>query len=121
MKRFLMLCLILSFAVIPAYASVQAAEETKGEPLIEVTCEQGKIMVFPAPVTGPDGKIMRFVVYGAQAEPEVIIATKDGSFSVFVTAIDFKQGEKYFGWFDVPQEEILELRINGNLIPLNNN
>lgn len=121
MKRFLILCLILSFAVIPAYMSAQAAEETKGEQLIEVICEQGKILVFPSPITGPNGKIIRFVVYGAETAPEVVIATKDGSFSAVITAIDFKQGEKYFGWFDVPQAEIYELWINGNLIPSENN
>jgi hypothetical protein len=121
MKRFLIFCMILSFAVIPIYTSAQTAAETKGEKLIEVTAEQGKILVFPSPISGPDGKIIRFVVYGAQNEPEVVIATKDGSFSAVITAIEFKKGEKYFGWFDVPQEEIYDVWINGNLIPRDNN
>ncbi len=121
MKRLLILCMILSFAVFPVYTSAQTGTETKGEPLIEVATEQGIIMVFPAPISGPNGKIIRFVVYGAQDEPEVVIATKDGSFSAAITTIDFKKGEKYFGWFDVPQEEAYELWINGNLIPRDNN
>lgn len=121
MKNFLMIIMILSFAVFAFPASAQTGMERQEEPLIEVSCEQGKILVFPTPISGPDGKIIRFVVYGAETEPEVVIITKDGSLSAVITAIDFKKGEKYFGWFDVPQEETYELRINGNLIPRETN
>jgi hypothetical protein len=120
MKRFLIISMILSLAVFPIYTSAQTGTQTKGDELIEVAGEQGKIMVFPSPVSGPDGKIIRFVVYGAKTEPEVVIVTKDDSFSAVITTIDFKKGDKYFGWFNFPQEEIVELRINGCLVPWDN-
>src|SRR5512137_856815 len=116
MKRLLVLCMILSFAVFPVYTSAQIGTETKGEQLIEVTAQQGKILVFPSPVSGPNGKIIRFVVYGAEEQPQVVIATRDSSYSAVLTVIDFKKGEKYFGWYDAPKEETYELWINGNLI-----
>jgi len=76
-----------------------------------------QIIVSPSPISGPNGKIIRFVVFGADETPEVIVVTQHASFSATLTTIDFQAGVKYFGRFDVPQNEIVELIINGQSIP----
>lgn len=81
---------------------------------------EGQIVVSPSPISGPNGKIIRFVVFEADETPEVIIVTKYGSFPATVTTIAFQEGVKYFGRFDVPPDEIVELIINGQSIPWDN-
>jgi hypothetical protein len=121
MKRFIVTLIICLVAAMPLIALAQDNTETKTNKLIEVKGEEGKILVFPNPISGPNGPIIKFVMFGISASPEVVIVTKDAAFSTAVTTIDFKQGEKFFGWFEVPQEDIIELRINGQFIPWENN
>ncbi len=120
MKRFIVTLIICFIVAMPILALAQDNTETKTNKLIEVNGEEGKILVFPNPISGPNGPIINFVMFGVSASPEVIIVTKDAAFPAAVTTIDFKQGEKFFGWFEVPREEIIELWINGQLIPWGN-
>ncbi len=76
-----------------------------------------EILVSESPISGPNGKIIRFAVFDADTQPEVIVVTQNGSYAATLTTIDFKPGEKYFGRFDFPQSEIEELVINGHSIP----
>ena len=121
MKRLFVTFFICIVAAMPILALAQDNTETKTNKLIEVSGEDGKILVFPHPISGPNGPIIKFVLFGISASPEVVIVTKDAAFPVAVTTIDFKQGEKFFGWFEVPREEIIELWINGQFIPWQNN
>lgn len=120
MKRFFVTLIICLVAAMPILALAQDNTETKTNKLIEVNGEEGKILVFPYPISGPHGPIIKFVMFGISASPEVVIVTKDAAFPAAVTTIDLKQGEKFFGWFEVPDEEIIELWLNGQFIPWEN-
>jgi hypothetical protein len=76
-----------------------------------------KILIFPEPSIGPNGDIIKFVIFNAEEVPKVSLdigseVLKD----VEVTKISFEQGIKFFGWFDVPQEELYTIWINDNPI-----
>lgn len=85
--------------------------------MIEVDGIEGKILVFPSTGSGPDGPIIKFVVFGVYELPEVIIDTMVDSVVPNITTIDFKEGHRFYGWFKVPKEEIKTIWINGLSIP----
>ena len=121
MKRFLVTLIICLLAVMPLMALAQDNTEIKATKLIEVSGDNGKILVFPHPVSGPKGPVIKFVMFGITETPEVIVVTKDTAFPVTVTTIEFRTGDKFFGWFEVPLEAMTELWINSVQIPWGNN
>ncbi|HNY50571.1 MAG TPA: hypothetical protein PLV50_07130 [Smithella sp.] len=121
MKRFLLILIICLSAVLPLTAMAQDDPGIRSNQMIEVRGAEGKILVFPQAVSGPKGPVIKFVMFGITNTPEVIVVTKDAASSITITTIDFRQGDKFFGWFDVPQEAITELWINGYQIPWGNN
>jgi hypothetical protein len=120
MKRFLVTLIICLLAAMPLMTMAQDNAEVKATKLIEVSGDHGKILVFPHPVSGPMGPVIKFVMFGITEPPEVIVVTKDMAFPVTVTTIDFRTGDKFFGWFEVPTESITALWMNGVRIPWEN-
>jgi len=121
MKRFLLTLIIGFAAALPLIAQAQDDPEMKANQMIEVRGAEGKILVFPQAVSGPKGPVIKFAVFGITAIPEVIVVTSDTAFPAAVTTIDFRPGDKFFGWIDVPQEAITEIWINGYQIPWGSN
>ena len=121
MKRFLLTLIICFAAVLPLIAQAQDDPVIKANQMIEVRGAEGKIWVFPQAVSGPKGPVIKFAVFGITAIPEVIVVTNDVASPAALTTMDFRPGDKFFGWIDVPQEAITEIWINGYQIPWENN
>ena len=85
--------------------------------LIEMEAEDGKMLVFPSPITGPEGPVIKFVMFGVYETPEVVVDTVKETIYAKVTTIQFTEGRRFFGWFEVPEEEIVSIWINGWYIP----
>ena len=123
MKLSFTILTVFLLGLLPIYLTAQ--EEIKTEPitiivvdeLIEVEANEGKILVFPSAVSGPDGPIIKFVMFGVYEVPEVVIDTMAESVSPNITTIYFVEGHRFYGWFKAPKEEIISIWINGWFIP----
>ena len=107
--------------VVCFFLSIQAAAQGSGEEgiheLIEIEGDEGKILVFPHPLPGPHGPVIRCILFGVYEAPEIAMHTVTGTISPLVTTISFREGHRFSGWFDAPREEVLSLWINGWFIP----
>jgi hypothetical protein len=56
-------------------------------------------------------------MFGIDYPPEVLVRTTDEMLTPDITAVYFSQGERFSGWFDVPEAEIITIWINGWFIP----
>lgn len=117
MRIFFTLFSVLLFGLLSIHAIAQEVGETKAHELIEIEATEGRILVFPSPLQGPDGSIIKFVMFGVHATPEVVIDTMTESIYPHVTTIYFIEGRRFSGWFDAPQEKIVSIWINGWFIP----
>jgi len=71
---------VLLFASLSIHSIAQdivteRVEVVMTEELIELEGDEGRILVFPAPCSGPNGPVVRFVMFGVREIPEVIIDT----------------------------------------------
>ena len=107
----LLLCLFSP--ALMAQETTQIETATISGKLIELEGEDGKILVFPSPISGPDGPIIKFVMFGVYETPEVVVDTVKETIYAKVTTIQFTEGRRFFGWFEVPEEEIVSIWING--------
>ena len=97
-----------------------SAQENGGMPfdqLIQLEGSKGSILVFPKFFQGPKGPIVKFVMFGIYKFPEVLIRTVDETVTPEVTTVYFSKGDRFSGWFDIPEEEIVSIWINGWFIP----
>ena len=116
MKHLINIFLLLILLFISSNAIPQHINELKAKALIEVEGDEGKILVFPSPITGPNGPILKFLMFGIYKAPKVVIETITESFCINVTTIDFKEGYLFSGWFQLPEDEIIRIWINDNFI-----
>lgn len=117
MRIFFTIFSALLFGLLSIHAIAQEAGETRAHELIEIEATDGRILVFPSLLPGPNGPIIKFVMFGVYATPEVVIDTMTESIYPHVTAVHFIEGQRFSGWFDVPQEKIVSIWINGWFIP----
>ena len=117
MKLFFTIFCILLFAFLSLNVIAQEEGEIETQELIELEGDEGRILVFPSPLPGPDGPIIKFVMFGVYEIPEVVIDTMNESISPHATTIHFIEGHRFSGWFDVPKEKIISIWINGWFIP----
>jgi hypothetical protein len=108
-------CLVLAIAIAILLGTVVSAEKPKE--MISSGYPGGEILVFPELSAGPNGDIIKFVVLNAEEVPKVSLDIGSEILEdVEVIKISFEQGTKFFGWFDIPQEELYTIWINGNPI-----
>lgn len=107
MKR-LMLVLVMAIFLMAGWGGISHSKEA-----IESGGNKDKILVFPLPITGPDGLIIRFVVFGVSKVPDVVIDTVTDTIYPYVTTIHFVEGDKFYGWFNKPEEKVMSIWIDG--------
>ena len=116
--------IILSVLFMCFFLSIQAMAQDSGKveihELIELEGEEGRILVFPRPLPGPHGPVIKCILFGVYEIPEIAIHTASRTISPRVTTISFSEGYRFSGWFNAPREKILSLWINGWFIPWEN-
>ena len=117
MKLFFTIFCVLLCGFLSIHGMAQEAGEIEPNELIELEGDEGKILVFPSPIPGPEGPIIKFVMFGIYKTPDVVIDTVTESISPKVTTINFREGHRFSGWFDAPKEKIISIWINGWFIP----
>jgi hypothetical protein len=117
MRIFFTIFSFLLFGLLSIHVIAQEAGEIRAHELIEIEATEGKILLFPSHLQGPDGPIIKFVMFGVYAAPEVVIDTMTESIYPHITTIHFIEGQRFSGWFDVPQEKIVSIWINSWFIP----
>ena len=108
---------IIVFFLLPNFLIAQEGELSESFQLIEIDGYEGKILVFPQELYGPDKPLIKFVIFGVYEIPEVVVDTPKEVFFMDTTTIYFKEGIRYSGIFEAPVEEIYRIWINNNLIP----
>jgi hypothetical protein len=111
---------VVLFLLIVLFCITTFAQEN-GRPLsdqlIELEGSKGRILVFPNFFPGPKGPIVKFVMFGIYKFPEVLVRTVDETVTPDVTTVHFPKGDRFSGWFDIPEEEIVSIWIDGWFIP----
>lgn len=90
--------------------------EEEGE-MIESQGPDGRILVFSDLYRGPDGPVIKFVAFGVDDIPRVVIDTPEGAIDARVTSIYYMPEYRFSGWVNAPEGEILGLWINDQYIP----
>jgi hypothetical protein len=105
--------------IVLSFATSLAQEDDRSLPdqLIELEGSNGRILVFPKFFPGPKGPVVKFVMFGIYKFPEVFVRTIDETFTPDVTTVHFSKGDRFSGWFDIPEEEIVSIWIDGWFIP----
>ena len=116
MKYANIISIVLLFYLSFANTSSVFSEEPNQEKLIEIEGDEGKILVFPSIIAGPQKPIIKFVMFGVYEIPEVVIDTPSESFFADVTTVTFLEGNRFSGFIEVPDEEIVRLWINDNFV-----
>ena len=114
MKKCYKLLILGVMAVILLGTRVSAE---KAKEMISSGYPGGNVLVFPEPSMGPNGDIIKFVVFNAEEIPKVSLDIGSEILEdVEVIEITFKPGERFFGWFDMPEEELYTIWVNDNPI-----
>ena len=111
----IVLCLLIVLSFVTTFA-----QENGGQPsdqLIQLESSKNRILVFPKFFTGPKGPIVKFVMFGIHEFPEVLVRTVDETVTPDVTTVHFSEGNRFSGWFDIPEEEVVSIWIDGWFIP----
>jgi hypothetical protein len=95
---------------------ILGADEPKSNGLIGLYSRSGKILVYPDFLPGPNGPVIKFVVFGAYEVPEILVRTPNALTQFPVTTVFFEKANRFSGWIDAPQEEIVSIWIDGWLI-----
>lgn len=109
------LCLLILLFCITTFAEEDGRQLS--DQLIELEGSKGRILVFPNFLPGPKGPVVKFVMFGIYNFPEVLVRTVDETVAPDVTTVRFSEGDRFSGWFDIPEEEIVSIWINGWFIP----
>ena len=121
MKSMKSIFCIFLFFLLPNFLIAQEGELSESSQLIEIDGYEGKILVFPHEIIGPDRYFIKFVIFGVYEIPEVVVDTPKEVLFMDTTTIYFKEGIRYSGSFEAPEEEIHRIWINNNLIPWESN
>ena len=107
--------LIVSLLVMLCCSTTLAQEANRplSDKLIELEGSHGRILVFPNFIPGPKGPIVKFVMFGIYELPEVLVRTVDETITAEVTTVRFSRGERFSGWFHIPDKEIVSIWIDG--------
>jgi hypothetical protein len=110
-------CGIFFLVLLTAFSYTLSQGRETGPPefsrLIEIDAENGRILIFPDFLPGPEGPILKFLMFGIEEPPEVILRTDKGLVSAQVTTISFNKGHRFSGWVAAPEEEVISIWING--------
>jgi len=107
--------LIYSAVVIVFLSQVTHAKSEKTKPMIEVSCHNEAILVFPNIINTPNGKIVKFISTFGGISPNVRVSYKPETYEPDpIVNVSYSEYDgKYFGTFNVVSNSIDFIIIDG--------
>jgi len=107
--------LISSAVVIGLFSQDALAEPEKIKPMIEASCHNETILVFPDVIDAPNGKIVKFISTFGGISPYVRVSYKFEAYEPDpIVNVSYSEYDgKYFGTFNVVSNSIEFITIDG--------